>query len=114
MYEWEEGMDSVTPWHDDKEQLVRRKIKAGCEWLDAHPGAVLEIDFVIFGIAMTRSKDANDLLKALEAGESYGGAECNSAMAEVYFIWKYGWDAFRQDMRMRKRMEDVKWYGEFN
>jgi hypothetical protein len=109
MYDWTEDMDNLTPEGGQPELDEREMVKRGCEWLDAHPRADIQIRHLAIGVMMEDSQDAKDLVKHMTQYTDYPVYRLTyNAVLEVLWIKRYGWDAFRQDLRVRKRMEGVQ------
>ena len=107
-YEWRWGMDEVSGFGGTYEAAMRAMIRAGLQWLDAHPLADPRYDD-----GMAANEDAEELRQAmLEAriepgGMTVGrlgptGAMYRAALNHVLWIRRHGWRRYVWAMRWRR------------
>lgn len=96
-YRWRPGMREISGFGGGYEATCRRMLRAGLQWLDAHPGAAPQFrGFVgVVGVCI----DDNDDAKALTAALVAAGPDCTSAMHQAVvqaclYVRANGWDAY--------------------
>jgi hypothetical protein len=107
-YDWQPGMGEISGFGGDYETMCRAMVKAGCLWLDAHPGAVLAFKGYqgVFGYIASSSPDAEALSKAItEPCPDCSGAMHHAAVNACLFIRDKGWDAYVAEMTRREGCE---------
>lgn len=102
MYEFTDGMQEISGFGGEYEAMCRLMLKAGVEWLEAHPDADPKFHSFrdVTGVLMEDNEDAQALSTAIAAPSK--GA-CTGAMHQacVYhclFIKKNGWDEYVKRM----------------
>lgn len=105
-YEWEQGMGEISGFGGGYENTCRAMVKAGCDWLDAHPGADPKFHSYkgVYGIISEDNKDAKDLTEAIvkAAAGDCTGAMHQAAVSHVLAIRKLGWKAYVKEMSKPK------------
>jgi hypothetical protein len=91
------------------EDLCRKMVIAGKEWMDEHPGA--DVKIVTFkgvtGVALTQTDSARELMDTMnDAVEGY----CPALMIQVcgrhaLYAKKHGWDAY---IRRMEQLEEER------
>lgn len=114
-YEFTKEMSEISGFGGSYEAGCRAMLKAGLEWLDAHPEA--ELKFMgfknVYGFLKDESEDAKELSEALmdasfydpeenklAAVREYGvtGAMHQAVIESILWILKNGWDAYVRGM----------------
>lgn len=102
MYEYEKGMSEISGMGGSYEDVCRRMVKAGMEWLDEHPEAnpaYIEHEG-IYGIISEDNEDAKDLFKAVAAAvDDCTGAMRQTTIHHIVYIHNVGWDAYVKEMQ---------------
>ena len=107
-YVWEDGMEEISGFGGRYEKTCQAMLKAGMEWLDAHPEAIPEFrgSESSYGIISATNADAKALTEAvIGASEKHAtGAMQEFVIERCLFIRKHGWD---EHVR-RSKAEEVK------
>jgi len=111
-YDFTEDMDEISGFGGPYEDCCRLGLKLGCEWLDEHPNANLELKTFqeIFGICEPNTSDAKALsdhvCQGVERilGEEWGlsGAMHQAIMMALLYIKGNGWEAYKLAMTEAK------------
>lgn len=108
-YEWQEGMGEVSGFGGGYEAACRAMVKAGCDWLDAHPEAEPKFHGYtnIYGVISEDNDDAKSLSAAVVAGS---GGDCTGAMHQAtvsacLYIRKNGWEKYVEEMSKPEKSE---------
>ena len=105
-YEFEEGMAEISGFGGNYEDICRRMVKDGLEWLDEHPTA--DPKFLryegIYGIISTDNEDAKNLSKAVTASvNDCTGAMHQATISHILHIKEVGWDIYVEEMKTVER-----------
>lgn len=105
---FDETMMEISGFGGGYEDACQRMLRAGLEWLDAHPDAALEFQQLegVVGLIQEKSPDAKVLSEAILAAEP----ECSSAMHHVViraciYIRGNGWEKYVDAKRAQLRRE---------
>lgn len=108
-YEFTKAMGEISGFGGGYEATCQNMLKAGMEWLDAHPNADPKFYGFknIYGLIDEDNEDAKALSKAVVDGS---GGDCTGAMhqAVIYHclvIRKHGWDYYVAEMSKREESE---------
>ncbi len=102
-YDWRDGMDEISGMGGSYEEGCRVMVKAGCEYLDAHPGADPQFHGFagIYGVIAADNDDATALSGAMIAAADAAfpdggvtGAMHQAAVTAVLFIRANGWETY--------------------
>ena len=104
-YEWAPKMGEISGFGGDYEAGCRLMVKAGCEWLDAHPDADPKFTGFkgVYGIIREDNADAKALSEVMvDAARDCTGAMHQATVGAVLFIKAQGWDAYRKAMEAQR------------
>lgn len=101
-YVWREGMGEISGFGGGYEDTCRAMVRAGCEWLDAHPEAKPEFRGYknIYGIISEENDDAKALTKAIvdASGGDCTGAMHQASVTHVLQIHAHDWEWYCAEM----------------
>ena len=100
-YVFEEGMGEISGMGGGYEQECRDMLKAGLEYLDAHPNSVPKFHGYkgVYGLISEDNEDAKALSKALmDVAKDCTGAMHQAVISSILWIWKNGWDEYVKKM----------------
>lgn len=102
-YEFTPEMGEISGFGGGYEDCCRAMLKAGMDWIDAHPEADPQFHGYkgVYGIISEDNDDAKALSKAIVSGDN--GTGCTGAMHQAVTtaclrIKKYGWDFYVEKM----------------
>lgn len=108
-YEFTPTMGEISGFGGGYEAACRAMLKAGMEWLDAHPSADPKFAGYkdVYGILTEENQDAKDLS---EASVKASGGDCTGAMHQAVIstcLWirKNGWDRYVEEMSKSETTE---------
>lgn len=111
-YEFTEEMGEISGMGGGYEQCCRDMLKAGLEWLDAHPDADPKFHGFkgVYGIIDEDNEDAEALTKAIidASGGGATGAMHQAVVSHCLVIRKEGWDHYVEKMSERKKAKEEK------
>lgn len=110
-YEWLPQMGEISGFGGTYEDACRIMVRAGCEWLDAHPAADPQFRGYrgVYGVLSQDNDDAAALSRAMVAAADakypdggVTGAMHQATVSHVLFIRKNGWDRYVAELVSRE------------
>lgn len=104
-YPFTDDMDEISGFGGGYEEACRLMVRAGLEWMDAHPEADPRYRGFkgLFGLMTDDNEDAKALDAAiLAACPDCTGAMHHAAVNVVMYVRKNGWEEYQKAMRERK------------
>lgn len=110
-YDWRDGMGEISGMGGGYEQACRSMLRAGLQWLEAHPDADPKFQGFkgVFGLIVEDNDDA----KALSAAVSGAIHDCTGAMhqaviATCFYVKANGWEGYCAEMVRRELARAAK------
>lgn len=113
-YDWQPGMQEISGFGEDGkpggvayEQACRDMVRAGCEWLDAHPDAkpAASESPNVFGVIREANDETKQLVDTMCNACPNGGASgamVHATLRAVLFVHHNGWERYVAEMSRRR------------
>lgn len=111
-FEYSKGCTEISGFGGGYEEICRKMVIAGMEWLDSHPKAKISYKEYknIYGITTGESKDCKKMQDVmLKASDNdCTGAMMQATLSHVMYAHKNGWEKYISEMKAKKSKKEKK------
>lgn len=105
-YVYTDRMEEISGFGGGFEDVCRKMVVAGLEWVDAHPGAKIEFSEIngVTGLTTDETPDCKEMQTAMNqaADNDASGAMIHVCSKHVLFVLSKGWEQYVKVMSSKK------------